>query len=146
MNRYLFFFVIAVTFSSCDLNNDCGDCFTPPRSFGFDFIDKDTSENLFTNHTFNDNNLSVIDEKGKEINFKLIYINDRHILSLNEIGWELAPKIYTIKLSDEVSVIVSLDMDKMEGDCCTYFEVKEFGIQDFEYTSTSLTGIIQVKI
>lgn len=146
MSRYLFFFVIAIIFSSCDLNNDCGECFTPPRVFNFEFIDKETSENLFTNSTFNVDNLSVIDEKNKEIDFELLIFEGRHILSLSSIGWELKPKIYTIKLSDEISVIVSLDMDKKEGNCCTYFEVNEFDIQSFEYTELPSTEIIQVKI
>lgn len=146
MNRYLFFFVIAIILSSCDLNNDCGDCFTPPRQFNFDFIDKDTSENLFVNETFSEDDIIIKDESNNEIEFQLINYNDSYILSLNEIGWELDPKTYTIELSPEVSVVFELDMDSNSDNCCTYFLVKEFDIQDFEYTESPSTGIIQVKI
>ena len=147
MKKILVFVVASLTLISCDLdNNDCGDCFTPPRQFNFDFADKDTDENLFTNGTFEEDDLKVYDENDEEVEFQLVPYNDRKILVLNTIGWELEPKTYTVELSDEVSVVFDLDMDKIQGECCTYFEVKEFSLPDYEYEESPSTGIIQVKI
>lgn len=67
-------------------------------------------------------------------------------MSLNLIGWVLEPSVYTIELSPEVSVIMNVDMDKITGDCCTYFEVKEFEILNYEYSESTSTGIIQIEI
>ena len=145
--KFLLLAVLSVVLISCKLDNDCGDCFTPPRQFNFDFIDKDTSENLFLNETFSEDDISIKDESNNEIEFQFINYNDSHvILSLNNIGWELDPKTYTIKLSPEVSVVFELDMDSKRENCCTFFIVKEFNLQTFEYTELTTTRIIQVKI
>ncbi len=128
------------------MNSDCGDCLVSPRQFNFEFIDADTSENLFVNETFNKDNLTVFDENDTEVKFTIALYNERYILSLNSIGWELEPKIYTVALSDDVSIIFKLDMDKIEDDCCTYYEVKAFKLENFEYDVTQALGIIKVKI
>lgn len=147
MKKILVLVVASLTLISCDLdNNDCGDCLTPPRQFNFDFADKDTNENLFINDTFEEDDLKVYDENDEEIEFQLVPYNDRKILVLNTIGWELDPKTYTVELSDDVLVIFDLDMDKIQGECCTYFEVKNFYLPDYEYVESPSTGIIQVKI
>ncbi len=146
MKRILVLFVIFLTVVSCDLKDDCGSCFTPPRQFNFEFVDKDTEENLFVNDTFDKDAVVVIDENDDDVNFQIIFYNERYILTLSEIGWELDPKVYTVKLSDEVSVIFELDMDHISEECCSYFVVENFNLQTYEYTESNITGIIQVKI
>jgi hypothetical protein len=144
--KFLLSAVLSVVLISCSLDNDCGECFTPPQEFNFDFIDKNTSENLFFNETFSEDDITIKDESNNEIDFQIINYNGRSILSLNKIGWELDPKTYTIKLSPEVSVVFELDMDRKSENCCTFFIVKEFNVQSFEYTVLTTTRIIQVKI
>lgn len=144
--KILLLAVLSVVLISCELDNDCGECFTPPQEFKFDFIDKDTSENLFLNETFNKDDIIIIDESNNEIDFQIINYNGSYILSLNKIGWELDPKTYTIKLSPVVSVVFELDMDSKSENCCTFFIVKEFNLHTFEYRELTTTRIIQVKI
>ena len=95
--KNLLLFIVLTTVVSCNLSDDCGECFTPPRQFNFEFIDLD-------------------------------------------------PKVYTVKLSDEVSVIFDLDMEHISEDCCSYFIVETFNIEAYEYIESTLDGIIQVKI
>ncbi len=146
MRRALLLIVVLFLTISCNLSNDCGACFTPPRQFNFNLVDATTLEDLFSNETFTEDSLKVFDELGEEVTFELVFYNDQYIISLNEIGWELEPKIYTIELSSEISVIFELDMDEVTSDCCTYFEVKVFNIVDYEYEEQYPSGIIQVKI
>tara|TARA_R110001583_G_scaffold57921_7_gene173086 strand:- start:3563 stop:3964 length:402 start_codon:yes stop_codon:yes gene_type:complete len=131
---------------SCNINNDCGECFTPPRQFNFEFVDKDTDENLFKNNTFDKAAVVVFDEKNANINFQIVFYNEKYILSLSEIGWDLKPKVYTVKLSKDVSVIFELNMDTISENCCTYFIVEAFNLQTYEYSESSTTGIINIKI
>lgn len=144
--KILLLAVLSVVLISCELDNDCGECFTPPQEFNFDFIDKNTSENLFLNETFSEDGIIIKDESNNEIEFQLVNYNGSYILSLNKIGWELDPKTYTIKLSPEVSVVFELDMDRKSENCCTFFIVKEFNLHTYEYTELTTTRIIQVKI
>ena len=146
MRRFLVLVVIFLTVVSCDLKDDCGECFTPPRQFNFEFVDKVTEENLFVNNTFDKDAIVVIDENDDDVSFQIIFYNEKYILSLSEIGWELDPKVYTVKLSDEVSVIFELDMDNISANCCSYFAVEAFNLQTYEYTESTVTGIIEVKI
>ncbi|MEX1382053.1 hypothetical protein [Lutibacter sp.] len=146
MKRVLQLILVLFLAISCDLKDDCGECFTPPRQFNFDLVDAITLENLFLNETFSEEELNVYDETGGEVEFKLVFHRERYILSLSKIGWELEPKTYTIELSPEISVIFELDMDQVTSDCCTYFEVKEFNVIDYEYEELLPTGIIQIKI
>lgn len=138
--------VIYLIVVSCNIDNNCGECIVPPRQFNFDFIDKVTEENLFINDTFDPDYLNVIDENGDDVVFQLVNYNERYILSLSEIGWVLDPKVYTVKLSEDISVIFELDMDKIQGDCCSYYDINEFTLQTYEFSESPTNGIIQVKI
>ena len=103
-------------------------------------------QNFLNMKNFSEDDIIIKDESNNEIEFQLINYNGSYILSLNKIGWELDPKTYTIKLSPEVSVVFELDMDSKSENCCTFFIVKEFNLQTFEYTELTTTRIIQVKI
>ncbi|MDP3314063.1 hypothetical protein [Lutibacter sp.] len=146
MKTKFILFVLIIGLTSCDISSDCGDCFTPPREFNFVFVDEDSSQDLFENGTFNVNDLAVTNLKNETTNFKIIKYQNQTVLSLNSIGWVLEPSVYTIKLSPDVSVIINVDMDKISGDCCTYFEVKEFKILNYEYSESTSTGIIKIEI
>ena len=146
MKRALQLIAILFLTISCDLSDDSDNCFTPPRQFNFDLIDATTSENLFLNETFTEEEIKVYDENDAEVDFDLFLYNETYILALKKIGWELEAKTYTIELSPEVSVVFQLDMDKVTSDSCTYFEVETFEIEDYENEPDTSTGIIQVKI
>ena len=146
MKKTLLLIVVLFLTLSCNLKDDCGECFTPPRQFNFDIVDAITGENLFLNETLTAESLRVYDELGAKVEFELVFQRERYIISLNEIGWELESKIYTIELSPDIKVFFELDMDQVSSDCCTYFEVKEFNVLDYEYEELVPTGIIQIKI
>lgn len=146
MKTKFILFVLIIGLTSCDVNSDCGDCFTPPREFNFVFVDKVSSQDLFENGTFNVGDITVTNQEDETINFKIIKYQNQTILSLNLIGCVLEQSEYTIELSTEVSAIINVDMDKITGDCCTYFEVKEFEILNYEYSESSSTGIFKIEI
>lgn len=146
MKRTLQLIVVLLLATSCKLSSDDVECFTPPRQFNFDLVDATSLENLFSNETFTDSAIKVYDETDEEVEFRLVFHDGRYILSLGNIGWELEPKTYTIELSPETSVVFKLDVDQITSNGCTYFEVKEFEVIDYEYEELLPSGIIQVKI
>ena len=146
MKRSLQLIVLLLLAISCHSKDDCGDCFTPPPQLNFDIVDAITGETLFLNETLTAESLRVYDELGAKVEFELVFQRERYIISLNEIGWELESKIYTIELSPDIKVFFELDMDQVSSDCYTYFEVKEFNVLDYEYEELVPTGIIQIKI
>ena len=54
--------IILIFIQSFKKKGDCEGllCFTPPEPFSFELVDKLTGENLFTNGTFNSNDIKVI--------------------------------------------------------------------------------------
>ena len=133
--------------TSCDfIKDDCGECFTPPPTFIFEFVDKDNGENLFTNKTFDIDDVNVTDEDGKSHEFELITEDNMSILNLGTLGWDLEPNLYTIKLSDKTSVKFDLDIDGKHGECCAYYQVKNFKVYNYEYERSNNSGFIIIKI
>ena len=138
--------LIILTQTSCDLiKKDCGECFTPPPTFIFEFVDKNNGENLFYNNTFITEDVSVTDEEGKSYEFELITEDNMSILNLGTLGWDLDPNSYIIKLSDKTSVKFVLDIDGIDGDCCVHHEVRKFVVYDYEY-EVSHSGFVKVKM
>ncbi|WP_298369023.1 hypothetical protein [uncultured Lutibacter sp.] len=146
MKQIITLLVLVLTLNSCDLNDDCGECFTPPPEFNFKFVDKVTGEDLIYNGTVSLDNIEIKDEEDKIIDFEKHLINDEFIISVYSIGWELDAKTYTIYLSDTINVVFDLDMDTVSEDCCTFFEVKNFDVLDYEYEVDNYRGVIVVKI
>lgn len=141
------FLLVLLAQSSCDIIvKDCPECFTPPPTFGFEFIDKDTGENLFTNETLKIEDIEVFDENKDEIEFQLITENNINVLDLSYIGWTEGPKYYTIKLSADISVPITLNMKEKNTKCCTYFEVIEFSVLEYDYEKSNDLGYIIVKL
>ena len=71
--------IILIIIQSCKKKDDCEDlaCFTPPSPFEFELVDKLTGENLFTNGTFNSNDIKVINFDDKSnVGFTFIDEND----------------------------------------------------------------------
>ena len=139
--------LILLVQTSCDkIGKECGECFTPPPTFIFQFIDKDNGENLFSNNTFDINNVSVTDEKNEKVEFEYLTENGINVLNLKLIGWNLDPKSYTIKLNDTTSVNFDLNMNEMHSECCSFFEIEHFEVYYYEYEREYNDGFIIVKM
>ncbi len=145
MKRLLQLTLVLFIAISCELKKD-DSCFSPPRQFNFDLVDATSLENLFVNETFTESAIKVYDETDEEVEFSLVFHDGRYILFLVDIGWELDPKTYTIELNSEISIVFTLDVDQIESGSCTYFEVKEFDVEDYEYEELWPSGIIQIKM
>lgn len=144
---YALLLLVFLSQTSCDfIKDDCGECFTPPPSFSFQLIGKNNGEDLFANKTFNIEDVSVTDGEGKLYEFELITHDNVNILYLVDVGWIEDPNLYTINLNDETSVEFDLDVDQKHSECCTYFEVINFVIYDYEYERSNNSDLIIVKM
>jgi hypothetical protein len=139
--------LILLVQTSCDkIGKECGECMSPPPTFMFEFVDKDSGENLFTNNTFEIENVSVTDENNEKVEFELMTEDNINVLNLKTVGWNLEAKSYTIKLNDTTSVNFDLNINEKHSECCTYFEVETFEVYDFEYERENNNGFIVVKM
>ncbi len=147
MKKILILTGFLLILGSCSDANDCTDDYVQgPPVFIFQFIDKNTGDDLFVNRKFSVAGLKVVDEKGKKVPFDFIYRKDKVVLILNSIGWNLEEKQYTISFYKMFSVKILVDIDSVEKECYTSFKVKSFKVEKYEYHQDRNTGIIQIKI
>jgi len=139
--------LVLLTQVSCNkTEKDCPECFTPPPTFRFEFVDKTSGENLFTNKTLNIEDVSVYDENNKHVKSELITENNINVLDISSIGWTEGPKSYTIELSEDISVKITLNMKEKHDECCTYYEIVEFSVSNYDYEKLDDSNLIVVKL
>ena len=141
--------LIALLFiQACD-NNDCEDllCFTPPIGFAFELIDKDSGENLFTNGTYNPDNievLNVLDNSKREFSF--ISENDINIIRIGSIGWDSEIADVVLKVGDASILNLYVDSERVSENCCNFSKYNEIRIDNAEYELDQQSGIYTIFI
>lgn len=145
--KSLIYLLLAVFIaSSCD--DDCDEvaCFTPPHEIIFEITDSDTGENLFTNGTFNENEITVKNENNENVEFIFFSENEINLISLSGIGWNTGAHEYILSIGAELEIDFKLHTEERHKDCCTFFETIEFGISSHEFAQSNTTGIFTIKI
>ena len=141
--------LIALLFiQACD-NNDCEDllCFTPPIGFAFELVDKDSGENLFTNGTYNPDNievLNVLDNSKREFSF--ISENEVNIIRIGSIGWETEIAGVVLKVGDASILNLYVDSERVSENCCNFSKYNEIRIDNAEYELDQQSGIYTIFI
>jgi len=141
--------LIALLFiQACD-NNDCEDllCFTPPIGFAFELVDKDSGENLFTNGTYNPDNievLNVLDNSKREFSF--ISENDINIIRIGSIGWDSEIADVVLKVGDASILNLYVDSERVSENCCNFSKYNEIRIDNAEYELDQQSGIYTIFI
>jgi hypothetical protein len=149
MKNFRTFLIIALIIMQSCKNDDCEnkDCFTPPSSFDFELVDKLTGENLFTNGVFNSSDIKVVDiDNNEDVNFTFIDENDINILSINSIGWKTEKVNYQIKIENNLIFELSVNAQRLNGDCCDYTEFTEIKISNLEYERDHTSGVYKLFV
>jgi hypothetical protein len=141
--------VILIITQSCEIVNDCEGyaCFTPPHPFGFELVDKSTGENLFTNGTFNSNDIKVInlDDQSK-VEFTFIAENDYNIIQINTIGWNTEIVNYSIQISTENIFNLFVNAERLNENCCSFTRYKEIRIENSEFELDQTNGLYKILV
>ncbi|WP_375560774.1 hypothetical protein ACE193_24270 [Bernardetia sp. OM2101] len=151
-----FFFVIfpclVFSISSCDKCADT-ECFTPPESFYFQLIDKETNQNLLQNGTYTLSDIrikSIAENKVHTLKIDSIESNGQKkaILIDNEIGWENGNdnKNYILSIKDSVEYSFVHYSKKKRGDCCTFYELEEISSLEIEIITPDFNEFFVYKL
>ena len=141
--------IILILTQSCKKKNECEDiaCFTPPSPFRFELVDKLTGENLFTNGTFNSDDIKVIklDDKSN-VEFTFIDENDYNIIQINTIGWKTEIVNYSIQISTENIFNLYVSAERLNENCCSFTRYKEIKIENSEFELNQTNGIYKILV
>ena len=144
INIILILFV--VIFQSCN-NDDCGDCFTPPENFRFELVDKTSGENLFTNGTYESNQIEITNvSTNSSADFTFISENNINLMQINGIGFQTEIVNLKIDIGDTNIFNFFVDAERKKGDCCSFTEYNEIRISDSEFELSNETGIYKILV
>jgi len=150
MRKKLVLIAVMILLSSqaCD-DKDCEDvlCFTPPMPFAFELVDKDTGENLFTNGSYDSDDIEVLnvsDNSRRE--FVFISENELNIIQIGSIGWDNEIAEVVLKVGDETILNLYVDSERVSEDCCNFTKYNEIRIDNAEYELDQQSGIYTIFI
>lgn len=144
--RVLFLFLsLMIMVLSCDKCRDI-DCFTPPGTFRFKVVDKDSRENLFTNGTYDKNDIQITNLKNdSKVEFTFLE-GDLNVISIGGIGWEKEIVDAEIKVSDKVLFNFYVDAERAYGNCCSYTKYNEQRVYNCDFELDSNNGMYSILI
>ncbi|MBG0781136.1 MAG: hypothetical protein H0S84_02585 [Bacteroidales bacterium] len=124
--------VLAVT-HSCK-KEECGDCFTPPRPFLFEIVDKTSGENLFSNGTLDPASIKVKDtDNNFNIPFTFLDEDSINIIVINSIGWQTEQVNLRLEISDQPVFSMYVNAERLFENCCSFTMYREILIKDSEF-------------
>ena len=145
--KYLLLFLF-IFLHGCD-NNDCEDllCFTPPTSFVFEIVDKESGENLFTNGTYMPEQIEVLntDDNSKRT-FGFLSEDDINLIVIASIGWETEVAKVVLKIAGEDILNLYVDAERASENCCSFSKYNETRIDNAEYTLDKQSDIYTIYI
>ena len=147
-NLYLIACAVVLIFQSCKTDDDCGSCFTPPQNFVFEFVDADTKENLFTNETYDPDQLQIFNtlNADAEVNFVFIAENALNLVNVNSIGWETETVNLKMRLAGNDIFTLYVDAERKDGECCSYTEYNEVKIEGSAFELNAQTGVYTIFV
>ena len=101
----LLLLVTVISVQSCSNEKNCEDylCNTPPSPFLFEIVDKTTGENLFTNDTYQPEQIELVylSDNTSNLDFTFFDENNVNIIQINSIGWKTEQANILVKISDD---------------------------------------------
>ena len=134
-----------ISLGGCSSSDECGVCFTPPNSFVFDLIDKESGQNIFRSESYTPEQVTVwnLTEDKKEP-FGFIVEDQLYWISIQTIGWETEKVDYEIRLDGEVIADLYVDAERKTVDCCTFTNYNEVRLENAEYEYDDSLGIYKI--
>lgn len=148
INTVLLLFLTLITFYSCSVDKCDVDCVSGPLSLNFQLLDKNTGENLFTNETFNSEDIQVLDLDNDNNNVQFTFYDEDSIdlINLGPFGWGINKVNYILKVGDRDIFTLELDAEQRTEDCCSYVAVTKLEIKNSEYQLNPETGIYEILV
>ena len=141
--KLLLIFIVFTT-QSCDKDCDGYACMTPPNYFVFEIVDKTTGENLFSNGTYKQEDIEVVNmADNSDLEYSFISEDNANLIIINSIGWKTEKITVLVKISDEEIFSLYVDAERVSEDCCSFtrYNKIEIGISPWEKVESDLYKI-----
>lgn len=144
----LFLFVLLFS-QACKDDDNCSEvaCFTPPEPFYFELVDKTSGENLFTNETYNANDISLVDlDDQSAVEFTFQDENNTNLIRINTIGWETETVAYSIQIATKSVFELYVTAERSTDGCCPNTDFTEIRIEKADFELNKESGIYTIFV
>lgn len=148
MTKLFKLFFLFLFFAILGCSSDQVECTTPPEHFVFQFIDKDSGENLFSNGTFDaKQQIIVISLKdARIIQLSTVNTENGYTLSIGDIGWINEKISYEIAFYQGKTIFsLNVDAERISGKC-NYTQYNSVQIINADFERDKTTGIYKILI
>lgn len=148
IGNLILFLVTAFVLNSCSVDKCDVDCTSGPLGLNFQLLEKTTGEDLFTNGTFDPEDIEVLDLDNNNSNVQFTFNSEdnRNIISLGPFGWGTDVVNYALKLGDRKIFTLRLDTEKNTENCCSFVQINKLEIEKAEYLQNPETGIYEILV
>ncbi|WP_339833931.1 hypothetical protein [uncultured Flavobacterium sp.] len=140
------FILIAFILFSCEKTEPCQDASTGPPYFFVEIVDSATNENIFTNGTYTENQLSVSTAPATNTNSYFFIAEDNANIIQITPSWSEGTFTTTISLHNQISILIVSEIYKSETRCNTNYFLKSVSIEGFDYEFVTENGFYRIKI
>lgn len=142
----LLLFTLIIILQSCNNDDNCDqDCFTPPNTFLFEVVDKTSGENLFTNKTYNPEDIIITDSlnDNQSVAYTFISEDNLNLIQIGSIGWETEIVNLNINISEDHIFDLYVDVERKSENCCSFSQYNEVRVSNSELdTQTRIYKIL----
>lgn len=131
------------------VDKDCEDilCFTPPMPFVFELVDKESGENLFTNGSYDSDDIEVFNvNDNSQREFRFISENELNVIQIGSIGWGDEIAEVGLKVGDIMILNLYVDSERVSENCCNFTKYNEIRIDNAEYELDQQSDIYTILI
>lgn len=148
MKGFLLLIVTVFALNSCNVDKCDVDCTSGPLSLSFKLLDKTTGENLFTNNTFNPDDITVLDldNNNSNVQFTFVSENDINIINLGPFGWGTNIANYLLKVGERDIFTLSVDAEEIRGECCSFVALNKLTIDGADFSQNTQNGVYEVLV
>lgn len=136
--------LVLIIATGCDSDSLCS---TGPVAFTFEFVDKDSGENLFSNGTLDAKKPVTITnlDDNKTIQTTYMTADNSNLLNL-VVGFNPGVYKYDVKIEDKSLFEITAVTQKVKGKECSNTVLKSVEIKNVEYKQDNETGIYKIFI
>jgi hypothetical protein len=146
MKKILILIITITTLLSC-YKDDCTSPFIPPQVFIFEIVDKITRENLFTNGTYQPEQIQITNTDNN-FSTEFIFISENNInhIEINSSYWFTEIVNLKIDISNNHIFDFYADGEIIRRECFSYFEYNEITIGESEFELDQQTGVYRIFV
>ncbi|MTH14538.1 hypothetical protein [Flavobacterium sp. LC2016-01] len=142
----LSFIFFCITISGCAGENI--DCTTPPNEFVFQFIDKNTGEDLLSNGKYDPKTAIIVTDLNTANIIRTVNIinGNSYYVSIRDIGWQTEKINYVIAFFQGKSIFeLKVDAERINKKC-SYTKYNSIEIKNADFQFDKTTGIYKILI